>query len=261
MTSPPAYLDAKRELDDRSIDREMLHRVFSALPEDPLIIEFGAGTLTMLERVIEWGLLDNGTWVAVDRNEGALRHGRSRLRERSDVTVQEHELTVGDLFVHLCPSEVTAYEPAGADLLVGCAFFDLVDMTSLSHLRSSADRLYAPITYTGTTTFSPDHPDDDRVLSAYVDHMEHHRPGTPRGGQALDQWLSSVCDTSNSDWHIEPPYTFAESVVFDHVLDTIDRSLQATGCDPTAWVRDRRAQFSDGELSYTASNVDILGIP
>jgi hypothetical protein len=57
------YLEAKKSVDDRAINRHVWQVLSGSLPqtspEKPLrIVEMGAGIGTMIERMIEWELLD-----------------------------------------------------------------------------------------------------------------------------------------------------------------------------------------------------------
>ncbi|HKK48818.1 MAG TPA: hypothetical protein VJ932_06950, partial [Alkalispirochaeta sp.] len=57
-----AYLEAKRTIDDRSINPTVWHQVLHAVSEsggDLLrIAEIGAGTGTMIDRLRDWGAFD-----------------------------------------------------------------------------------------------------------------------------------------------------------------------------------------------------------
>ena len=54
------YLAAKKTVDDRALNRyiwQRLHQEISARPNLLRIVELGAGIGTMVERLVEWGLL------------------------------------------------------------------------------------------------------------------------------------------------------------------------------------------------------------
>ncbi len=260
-----AYLEAKRTVDDRAIDRETLAAVVDGLPPNPRVLELGAGTVTMVERCYDRRLLDEGEWLAVDRCRAALQRGRDRLAERPESTVEGDRVELGSLTVRFLAEDAfasaTRLAAAGEsfDLLVGCAFFDLVDVDRLSTFEPLSDRLYAPITYDGVTAFSPSDPDDELVLSTYREHMETCRPGTPDGGARLCERLASIERVAPSPWVIAPPYTTDESRVVEHVLKTIEASLAELGVDATAWTNRRRGQLESGSLGYRAENVDVYG--
>jgi SAM-dependent methyltransferase len=245
------YLDAKRGLDDRSLNRDVLDAFAAALPPKPTILEVGAGTATMAQRLHEWGVVDAGRWVAVDAHEPALSVGRERVGDRlGDLNI---EFRVADAF------EYAAATDERFDAVVGCAFFDVVDAApAVEALSAVAPLAYAPITYDGETTLSPGDPEDDAVLDAYHRHMREYRPGGPEGATALTDAAESVVAAGPSPWRIDPPYSAAERTVLAHLLDTIESAVGETGYDASDWAARRRAAMTGGEVSYKAKNRDLL---
>ncbi|MES3516303.1 MAG: class I SAM-dependent methyltransferase [Natronomonas sp.] len=267
MTDHHAYLDAKRAVDDRALSREVLAGVAGVLETDPRVIEIGAGTLTMVERLHDWGLLDGGEWIAVDRDGEALSVGRRRLLERSDTGESSTDGTfrIGDTTVRTIESEAIEYAlraEESADLLVGCAVFDVVDAEAvLSSFADLTEYVYAPITYDGETVFEPTDPDEAAVIDAYHEHMRSYRPGGPDGGSTLRSALSTVVVADRSPWEIEPPYSDDERILVDHIVETVEEAVGETGLDASDWAERRRRQRDDGVLRYRAENVDVFGRP
>lgn len=266
MPDHVTYLDAKRGLDDRSLSRTVLARLASCLPDAPTVLEAGAGTLTMVERLVDWGLVDAGEWVAVDRHEAALAAGRRRLEERPDAEVTDDGdgVRIGDVAVEIVAGDVfgvTASVDHRFDLLVGCAFFDLVDPASALAALPPADLVYAPVTYDGRTAFEPGDPEDDAVLDRYRTHMERYREGGPDGAANLRRALGRILADGPSPWVVSPPYRSGERVVVERVLDAVESAVEETGYDAGAWASRRRAQLDAGRLRYEADNRDLLGVP
>ncbi|WP_418285106.1 class I SAM-dependent methyltransferase [Halorubrum sp. DTA46] len=255
MTEPAidhaTYLDAKRGLDDRALDRGVLDAFAASLPPDPTILEVGAGTATMVQRLHEWGVIDSGRWVAVDAHAEALAAGEARIGDAvGDVAV---EFRVADAFEFAAEADVTF------DAVIGCAFFDVVDAApAVETLKKAAPLAYAPITYDGETSLSPSDPADDAVLDAYHRHMREYRPGSPEGASALAAAADAVLAEGPSPWRIEPPYESGDRTVLAHLLDTIESAVGETGYDASDWATRRREAFRDGELTYTAANRDLL---
>ena len=265
--SPHAtYLTAKRTLDDRSMNRDVLAQFAAALPPEPTILEVGAGTLTMVERLAEWEVLDGGEWVAVDTHEPALRSGRARLGARADGELLGdglgESIRLGDLTIECSVGDAfdfTARVDQQFDAVVGCAFFDVVDpVPALESLGEVAPLVYAPITYDGETSLSPTDPDDPAVFDAYHQHMRAFRPGSPEGATALADAASTVIASAPSPWRIEPPYTDDDRLVLAHLLDTIESAVAETGKDISAWTERRRAAVASSDLTYIARNRDLL---
>ncbi|TKX46211.1 class I SAM-dependent methyltransferase [Halorubrum sp. ARQ200] len=253
MTDHATYLDAKRALDDRSLNRTVLDRFAAELPPEPEVLEVGAGTATMVERLVDWGVIDAGRWVAVDAREDALSAGEARIGGAvGDVAV---EFRVADAFD-------VASEAAAAgerfDAVVGCAFFDVVDAApAVDALAEVAPVAYAPITYDGKTRFAPPDPDDEAVLDRYHRHMREFRPGGPDGTAALAQQATAIAE-GPSPWEIEPPYESGERTVLAHLLDTVEAAVGETGYDASDWAARRRRALDDERLRYEAANRDLL---
>ena len=253
MTDHAAYLDAKRALDDRSLSREVLDRFAAELPPEPEILEVGAGTGTMVERLVDWDVIEGGRWTAVDAHEDALTAGEERIG--GAVGNVDVEFRVADAFEFA--SEAAA---AGErfDAVVGCAFFDVVDTgPAVAALADVAPVAYAPITYDGETRFAPPDPDDEAVLDSYHRHMREFRPGGPDGAAALAREATVIAE-GPSPWAIEPPYESGERTVLAHLLDTVEAAVGETGYDASDWAARRRAALGDGRLRYEAANRDLL---
>ena len=78
------YLSAKKTVDDRSLNRrvwETLIREVSAIPHDgPLqILEIGAGIGTMVERALDWGLVSQAVYTALDSESENTAEAAVRL--------------------------------------------------------------------------------------------------------------------------------------------------------------------------------------
>lgn len=265
MSDHLRYLEAKRAVDDRALDRNVLSAFAESLPSEPTVLEVGSGTATMPERLYEWGVLESGRWIAVDNHADALGTGRDRLTARRGSTVENGGVRLGDLTVAFL--EAGAFEYAAGrerqfDAVVGSAFFDIVDTErAVDAFGTVTDLVYAPITYDGATAFDPGDPEDGAVLDRYERHMREYRAGGPDGATALEGALSDVLAAAPSPWLVEPPYADGERTVTAHVIDTIEAAVRETGYDAGGWADRRRRQLSSGELHYEARNRDLLGRP
>ena len=258
-----SYLEAKRRLDDRALNRTVLAAFADALPESPTILEVGSGTATMPERLFEWDVIESGRWIAVDSHADAIEAGRSRLAKRPDASVEGDSVTLGGFEIEFAVADAFEYAAAldsRVDAVVGSAFFDIVDAErAVSAFAPVTDLVYAPITYDGETAFEPDDSDDDDVLSWYHEHMRTRRPGGPDGGRRFREALSTVIGAGASPWEITPPYRDGEDVVIEHVLETIEGAVGEVGYDAAAWATRRRQQLEAERLCYRAANVDLVG--
>lgn len=232
------YLTAKRTVDDRALNRRVLNGFADALADTDggvCILEAGAGTGTMLARLVEWNLLpDRVAYRGVDREPGHIRAARERVPERlsaagysvrataegfvarRDSRLLDVRFEVGDVFdldtadlfefevadvVDVFDSEIVGASDSRTtvDAVIASAFLDLVTLPeAVVELQTYLDDgvLYAPITFDGLTGFVPAHPADDAVVRAYHQHMrERSQPGRPDAGRAV---LESVAHTGGA---------------------------------------------------------------
>ena len=83
----PRYLAAKKGIDDKALNQDVWETLRQALPQaagsEPVnILEVGAGIGTMLERIIDRGLLTGlATYTATDSDPGQLGAAREYLSQ------------------------------------------------------------------------------------------------------------------------------------------------------------------------------------
>ncbi|MFZ5450040.1 MAG: class I SAM-dependent methyltransferase [Thermodesulfobacteriota bacterium] len=78
------YLAAKKALDDRSLNSQVWNRLAQAVRgrsnAAPLrVLEVGCGIGTMLERLLDWGLLNQAIYTGIDLEAEFIREARLRL--------------------------------------------------------------------------------------------------------------------------------------------------------------------------------------
>lgn len=314
-TSFPTYLEAKRTVDDRALDRRVLERFSSALSnrDEPVrIVELGVGVGAMLSRLIEWDVLPpRVSYRGVDIDPSCIVRARERVPERlesagytvgapcsvSDETVEDGVPKTTTFVAQSSPSSDggTATEieitlgvadaftlEDDADAVIAAALLDIVDLESalvtIESLLAPDGLCYAPITYNGSTAFTPRNPLDETIEAQYHHHMDEVRPaGGSRAGSAL---LESVADrpwsplaAGGGDWVVSPTasgYPHREQAVVSHVLETMADALAAVSSNDLSaasripeerrrrWFERRRAQLETGALGYVAHNIDVV---
>jgi len=292
------YLDAKRPVDDRSLDRRLwrqlrMNLATAADDEGPFrVLEVGAGIGTMIERAVEWDLFPGDrdvVYTAVDQEPDNTAAIPGRLADwAADRPVEASERDDGiDL---VWPERTVAVRPVTADaeafvadtdqswdLLVGLAVLDVMGLETLPTLLSglaSGGYWYFPITFDGGTRFAPDHPADDAVERAYHGHMDTKPGGDSRAGhhalaRLRDLHGATVAGVAGSDWVVYPDeneYPDDEAYFLRYVLDTIegalgegDRGAKLDDDSLDDWLRTRREQVANGELVYVTHQLDLLG--
>ncbi|MDO9532764.1 MAG: class I SAM-dependent methyltransferase [Deltaproteobacteria bacterium] len=306
MSDPAApdfirYLAAKKGLDDRSLNRQVWDHLVRELRDRPdsaplRVLEVGCGIGTMLERLLERGLLTRAAYTGIDVEAGCIRaaaerlHGYAAERQASLTDVsggarlfsppnQNVRITfeAADLFDFL---EREPGKPAW-DLLVAHAVLDLIDLDAalpplLSRLAPGG-LFYFSLNFDGATILEPIiDPDLDALIEAlYHRTMDTRRDrgrpsGSSRTGRRLFGCLqeagASLIAAGSSDWVVFPGphgYPGDEAYFLHFIIDTIGRALhghpELAGNRFQAWIAQRHRQIEAQELIYIAHQLDFLG--
>lgn len=251
VTRPAAYthtryLEAKRTVDDRALHRPTLARLresLASVAKPVRVVEAGCGTGSMLRRFLDRDVLP----IPVNYREHDLRAKAVDAARRVDSGVAR-----GD---DAAPADT---ESAGYDLLVGCAFLDIVDLDrAIEPLLGlvPGGLAYFPITVDGETFLRPslavdgdgrnggDGEDTENggavsAMAAPTDRTErtlldvYHgtmdapdRPGGSRTGRKLFDALpdagADVVACGGSDWLVTPPSPADEAYFLHHLVDGI----------------------------------------
>jgi SAM-dependent methyltransferase len=288
------YLAAKKDLDDRSLNCrvwEALAQAVQARPDPgPLrVLEVGCGIGTMIERLLERGLLSHAVYTALDAEPQIIAAARERLRGlaapettgplliRSQDGQIQVELEAIDLFDFI-PREQGR---ATWDLLIAHAVLDLLDLSralpSMFSLLRPGGLFYFTLNFDGATILEPTiDPELDRQIEfLYHDTMDrrrlHGRPaGDSRTGRRLFQALADagarVAAAGSSDWVVFPGpdgYSEAEAYFLHFIIDTMRRALEDHAeLDPARfghWIETRHRQIETGQLIYLAHQLDFFG--
>lgn len=284
----PRYLLSKQSVDDRALNKDVLHALKSNLPPEPLrIIEVGAGIGTMLRRLIRWGVIRQAEYVLVDEMSENVEYASAWIpqwAEESGFGVERsgtHRIrltdTDFDIQVELIPADVFDFvkaNPMPADVLIAHAFLDLLPMPgSLEKLLSLTKGLaWLTLNFDGVTTFEPiiDDETDALIESRYHTTMDT-RPtgGSSRSGRRLFSHIKSldadILAAGSSDWvvhsvnglYLEDEKYFLEFILH-FVEDSVWTCLQLPKEKLDEWLAARRGQISNGELTYIAHQLDFL---
>ncbi|WP_458187243.1 class I SAM-dependent methyltransferase [Haladaptatus sp. NG-WS-4] len=272
------YLEAKRTVDDRALNRRVLSRFCGELPDAARVLEVGAGIGVMVDRLHSWDCFPPEVhYTALDIDPKNVETARERLLARGfdagdDLTLERDGRRLVVSF-EVADALTFARETTDRwDVLVGHAVADLFDLDSalpaLLSVLDSGGICYFPITFDGGTVFDPPHPLDDRVERLYHEHMDEG-DGTSRAGRRLLGSLrardTQVLAAGSSDWVVYPQngsYPADEAAFLRHILDTIDGVLaDHPDIDSDAfseWMRTRTRQVENAELTYVAHQLDVL---
>ena len=280
------YLAAKKDLDDRSLNRHvretLARHLLEARKTPPLrVLEVGCGIGTMLERLLDWQLLPEAAYTGIDSNPGNI--AEARIRRQSSAAARGANPAVAAEFEAIDLYDFLARERGRADwdLIVAHAFLDLVDLEAtlpgLLALLAPGAFFYFTLNFDGATVFSPlIDPELDRLIETlYHRSMDERRvggrpAGSSRTGRRLFTHLAAAGGTilaaGSSDWLVFPGpdgYPGDEAYFLHFIIYTIQQALEGhpelPGADFRAWIAQRHDQIQRRELVYIAHQLDFFG--
>ena len=297
----PRYLRAKKTVDDRALNAQVWARLAEELVTgvraDPLqVLEVGAGIGTMVQRVLERRLIENGHYTALDAEGENIEYARENLPawtqsvgfdvQHASKNVIRLQKTGQQLTLSLVTGDIFGYLPPAApssswDLLIAHAFLDLVDLDRALPLLLEAVRpgglVYFTINFDGVTIFDPviDPVLDQKLMALYHQTMDERLVGGRLSGdshtgrrlfEALDQRGVEVLAAGSSDWVVFPSragYMGDEAYFLHFIVETVRGALEGRpGLDPegfAAWIARRHDQIRQKTLRLIVHQLDFLG--
>ncbi|WP_049972351.1 class I SAM-dependent methyltransferase [Haladaptatus cibarius] len=284
------YLDAKRTVDDRALNRRVLRRfqrelcavAESATPGDPVrVLEIGAGIGTMIERLRSWNCLPNRVqYTALDVNPENIEMARERLQssgferdgDEDELRCKRNGQSLTVRFEVAEAVEFARKTDRQWDVLVGHAVADLFDLDSafpaFRSILEPGGLCYFPITFDGETMFEPAHELDEQVAELYHRHIDDGDGSSRAGRRLLTECRNrgtELLAVGSSDWVVYPEngsYPADEGIFLRHILGTIAGVLDGhSEIDAAAfsdWLTTRHRQVGEGELTYIAHQFDVL---
>lgn len=291
------YLTAKKALDDRSLNRTVVEGLRRMLDTDRTlcVLEVGAGIGTMIERMLQWGLLRQAVYTALDADAGLRPAARNYLQNAAErhgwqwgCDTETHwrlSANRGHVDIHWHSLDVTVSGGESVlnrnfDGLIAHAFLDLVDLdTILPRLKTwvrPQGWLYLTLNFDGETLLLPtiDADFDARIVRLYHRSMDERRiggrpSGSSRTGRQLLQHLvggsTRVLAAGSSDWVVFPQqgdYPPGEADFLHYLIDTIAGQLDGHRRIDAArlreWTRRRHRQVDEGILIFVAKQLDVL---
>lgn len=231
------YLLAKRPIDDRAINREVIARLEQELklrPSDarPLrVLELGAGVGTMVSRLIDWGVVSGAEYTLVDRDVESLAAAREHLAVWGNVSATSERLHIerarsergpirggpthgspahrspAVIDVDFVARDLLAFLAAPEarrryDLIVANAVLDLFDLgPTLPVIWKALEPgglFWFTINFDGETIFLPELPLDAAVMHAYHATMAADAAGTRAGHSQTGRRLLQAVPASGA---------------------------------------------------------------
>ena len=306
MTIPSSYsftkyLLAKQTVDDRALNHQvwqwLLGWLRTATPQPLQILELGAGTGAMAERLLRADVLHHAIYTAIDADPETIAQARrhfhlptwateqgvhvideaSGLRLRGSTQDIAVRFETADLFAFIAREQGRQTW----DLLIAHALLDLLDLSTALPLLFSILRpggyFYFPITFDGASILEPaiDPAYDAHIEALYHATMDQRvvqgKPsGDSRSGRRLFAQLrtsgAEVLAAGSSDWVVfagPNGYPADEAYFLHYIIHTIHTALATHAeLDPERferWIQQRHAQVEDQTLVYIAHQLDIVG--
>lgn len=297
----PRYLAAKKSVDDRALNRHVLETLTRLLPilnpKGPLrVLEVGAGIGTMVERLLDWKVLNKASYTAVDSDPGVLKEARRRLPQwaansrYASIPQGADKMTLKkgnqDILVEFEPREIGEFSHREKghrpwDLLIASAFLDLLDAPSilprLFSLLRPGGMFYFAINFDGVTILQPeiDGDLDAKIVKLYHETMDQRIVSGKTSGDSctgrhlftnLQACGAKLLDVGSSDWVVYAGlhgYPQDEAYFLHHIIHMIQTALEGSpDLDAqllASWTRERHEQVDQAILVYIAHQLDFLG--
>ena len=289
----PAYLAAKKGVDDQSLNHHVWQTLCRTLPhstgkEPAAVFEIGAGIGTMFARVVDRGLLRGpAAYVASDSDPEQLAAAETYLSEWSSrrnhafswTGKQQAQLGTAEAGISLMLAAGRAEELAERPdlsntfhLLIAHAVLDLLDfpdmLPRLFSLLKENGLAYLTCNFDGETVFLPECGDDAEIISRYHASMEKRLSGSSRTGRRLLAFVQrpgiELLAAGSSDWVIHPKqraYSGDERFFLHAIIETVAGELgreEPPFRNLAKWASRRHQQVETGELSFLARHLDLL---
>ena len=286
------YLEAKFDLDERSLNREVREAFLRALHglAEIRCVDVGAGAGATVRRLLAGGLAVPLVLTSLDRDpllldaarDDALRQLREQGREPSIDAGELHVATGPATTLRFAACEFQDYRPQHpCNVVTAHAFLDMVPLAdALGRFGTWLEPggiLYATLNYDGDTTLLPVSDDaafEATLIEHYHETMERRRVdglaiGGAFSGRRLHRLLPDhgfeILACGSSDWSITPwlgEYRAGDAICLQALLDMIGGEAQRSGLfDPGRlgrWREERQRCLRERRLGLIAHQLDLL---
>jgi len=260
-----AWLNLREDADFAARDKTLATDVLNWLGQatdpvspDRIIIDLGAGTGSTLRALTKLGAT-NIVWRLVDLDgklldEALRRHGKNFLIEdyQADLNV------IGELPL------------TGAHILSASALMDLVSADFIDGLierispRKTA--VYAALNYDGTTSWTPAHPLDEKVLAAFNQDQRRDKGFGPALGPECTSYLQKALENKGyrvsikpSPWQLTAKDQTMQNELIQGIAAAVNADKNVTESEIDDWKNFRLANTSEG--TCTIGHWDLLALP
>lgn len=245
----------------------------------------------MVERLLEWGLVDQAEYLGIDTQARNIHTAYTRLptwgrkhglQVQADANIIDMSRENLHWRIQFQEADIKSFGSQGTfDLQIVQATLDLIDvptaLPNLARLLSPNGLFYYTLNFDGATIFEPvtDQTREDQIIESYHlsmdDRLVQGEPsGDSRTGRHLFNHLktfgANILAAGASDWVVFPgPLGYpAEEAYFLHcIINFFENTLREhPDVDQevlTDWIAERHSQIECCELIYIAHQLDFLG--
>lgn len=283
------YLEAKRSVDDRALNRTVWDELARLVAHHPAqgtrpldVLEIGAGIGTMVERVVAWALFGARPhavrYTVLDADADLIGTARARLAGAPPWL--DLRFVTADALAYAAAADADGGQRY--DLLIANAVLDLVDLRRALPLLRGLLRddgiFYFTINFDGATLLEPaiDPALDAAIEAAYHRTMDERIvDGQPSGDSRTGRHLFATLPAGGfairaagaSDWVVHTVaglYPAREAEFLRFIIDTMAGALRdhpdLDAAAFAAWIAARHAQIGRGEVVYIAHQLDFCGV-
>lgn len=230
--------------------------------QSPVVVDLGAGTGSTL-RALTSPEQQPLTWRLVDNDAALLEEAERRHGEAHRIAPCK-----GDL------ASLASLPLEGARLITASALFDLVSENFLDALATKLKALsqhhpvglYAALNYDGTTRWTPHHPLDDAVLTAF-NQDQHTDKGFgpalgPDSGAVMQRLFTQAgfrVNTANSPWVLDGADQAMVRELITGIAGAVADHPEIDASALKDWVRFRLSNVITG--TCTVGHTDVLALP
>lgn len=281
------YLDAKKAIDDRSLNKEVWNEFSGWVKsrksetENFKVLEIGAGIGTMIERLLDASLLTKCHYIALEPEGPFKEAAKLRLQAWAEirgltfrVRSSNSWLLSGDgldvtieWLVKSAENITNLFKDKSFDLLLSHAVIDLLPvpdiMPNIIKKLQEQGAYYFSLNFSGSTKFDPQHKHDDVISRHYHADMDKRFPELDwqpslTGLELSNNMEMHRCKTAaegESDWLLGKD----DQIFIENILETVNKALLGLpGLD--AWFAKRIEQNNKGKLMLKISNRDCFGL-
>jgi len=260
-----AWLDLRESADFAARDKNLVTQVLQWLGQaadpispDRIIVDLGAGTGSTLRALTKLGA-NNLVWRLVDLDgklldEALRRHGKNYLIEdyQADLNI------IGELPL------------TGAHIVSASALFDLASANFIDALIERIDArktaVYAALNYDGTTTWTPAHPLDEKVLAAFNQDQHTDKGFGPALGPDCTTHLQQTLENKGysvsihpSPWQLTAKDAQMQQELINGIAAAVNEGYGLNTDELNEWKNFRISNIADG--SCTVGHWDLLALP